>query len=145
VNKLAAKYDVYGDDIEADLFSCIPSMSGNASAPALNTRSFRSVLRILQKAAFIPSQEMLDAVSQILDGNIALADADTVQISADDTGWGIRADAVKIVRRWQEIAAGRLDVELWDLRKRLHDIVGQVDEMLETETDPYVLFVGKEN
>ncbi len=145
VNKLAAKFDVYGDDIKADLFSCIAPTPENTAAPMLNTRSFRSVLRILQKAAFIPSQEMLDAISQILDGNIVLTDVDTGQFSADDTGWGIRADAVKLVRRWQEIAAGRLDVELWELRKRLHDIVEQVDEMLETESDPYVLFVGKEN
>ena len=57
---------------------------------------------------------------------------------AGEPDWGVRADAVKVVRHWQELAADDEELVL-----KIAPVVKAMKEMLAGETNPYVLPVAE--
>ena len=107
-------------------------------APALSERALRSLLSTFRRIDIEPDDGMVTGISTLL--------------SHDD--WGIRADAVRVVRHWEELADALTEPEEGEfeipglkypaLRKLIRPLVKQIEKMLKTETDPHVLFVCKE-
>jgi len=145
VKQLAAHWDVYGEEVEIDLsYRMDPAL-----VPGINTaiihmverprteieqqtgssiRYVRSLLDVLSRVEELPNKQSLEGGSGLYVW---------ILLSADD--WGLRADAVRVVRHWQELAP---DDE--ELTGELAPLVAAMDEMLATETDPYVLFAAGE-
>ena len=113
VKQLAGQWDTYGDDVLADL-----------AAGDYGTRELRSLLDVLARVEEVPEDAALMALMPEL-------------LAADD--WGVRADAVRVVKRWKKLMSeGHL------VRPDVVELIGVMEDLLETETAPYVLFVAEE-
>ena len=118
--------------------------------PDLSTRALRSVLKIFATGTLPPDSRAVTAISILL----------------ENEDWGVRADAVKVVHRWLELSIepepveetveGEIDGEVPveeplleldydEISDLIEPLLDQLEEMKDTETDPYVLFVLDEN
>ena len=136
INRIVAKPELYADDLRIELIENVfPPAGLSFDTPPLNTTGLRSLLKVFAKADIEPDAEIIDAVAVLL----------------INTDWGIRADAVWIVRHWEDLAEVMVKPEEGEgllsrikypgLGKMIRGIMKKVDEMVDTETDPYVLFV----
>ncbi len=106
IKQLVKHYERYGSAVE---------VLDTTASP----RAVRSILATMLKGQTTPTWTQA----------VALADL----VTHDD--WGVRADAAKLVRRWQELAD---EDEM--LIEQIVPAVVTLEEMLEIETDPFVLF-----
>ncbi len=93
---------------------------GFCSKGRYGVREMRTVLAVLMRAETAPDELMLQVVMKCL--------------QSDD--WGLRADAVRCIRRWWEVA----EVDYAVIAPALK----AMREMLADEDDPFVLFAGNE-
>jgi len=154
VKQLAEHWDVYGNDVETHIkeldgasihffnISELPSdttpdyasafalpsndnhdwqSQHRRSIPVQHIRVLRSLLQVLTASEHSPSDDVLGHIVNLL--------------FCDD--WGMRADTVRVVRHWQELAQedGRLSM-------MIAPVVAAMEEMLAGETDPYVQFAA---
>jgi len=115
VKQLAGQWDAYGDEVVADLEAMI---MGDAE-----TRELRSLLDVLARVDYNPADSELVGLMPWL-----LTDGD----------WGVRADAVRVVRRWEQ----KMD-EDFVVAPDVLALVEDMEAMLKTETDPYVLYCAE--
>ncbi len=124
------------------LLYCLFELNWNPDRrPMINRRAVRSILEILA---------ITDSVGHIQSSQPDLIE--TLGDALDHPDWGVRADIIKIAIHWQELASVEVtedtpeeeipdyDPEL--LTEWIAPLVEQIKELLETETDPYVLFIG---
>ncbi|MBN2082704.1 calcium-binding protein [bacterium] len=138
VNQLAAHWEVYGEQVTNDLLShldpaAMPALAvlprSDVESTPLETagknplRSIRSLLEILARA----------------DGSYNLANDLAVRAMLSHDDWGVRADAVRVIRHWQKLAEADEEIA-----GSIAEIVEAMEAMLAEETDPYVLFVAGE-
>jgi len=124
INQLGKHWNLYEDGVSADLAATVAGGSSvpvPAGAQALPTRALRSVLVVLAREADAPG--VMNAVA--------------VDMQLDNPDWGVRADAVRVVRHWQDLSSKgtKLPQECTTVFQHMRD-------MLAKETDPYVLSVG---
>ena len=130
IGRLIEKSAVYEQDLRHEL----ESAAGMASIePPLSTRALRSILKVFYSASLMPDESCVQAISIVL----------------GHEDWGVRADAVHVVRHWQdllkqELAAGGDPSAAMFLESVIEPLVQQVDAVLKTETDPFVLFIGND-
>ena len=104
--------------------------TANGADNALDTRALRSVLKVFASGAMLPDDGTANAIS--------------IFLKADD--WGTRADAVKVVQRWHDLANQAVKAEgdplaAIEYQNLVEPLLAQLDDMKKTETDPFVLFV----
>jgi len=124
INQLGKHWNLYEDGVSADLAATVAGGSSvpvPAGAQALPTRALRSVLVVLAREADAPRVMNVVAVGMQL----------------DNPDWGVRADAVRVVKHWQDLAAKGTE-----LPQECPSVFQHMHEMLAKETDPYVLSVG---
>jgi hypothetical protein len=109
VKELAAHHDFYGESVSADL----------ADPAAHSPRALRSLLGVTTAHDGHPDELLIASVETCL--------------SSED--WGVRGDAVRLVRHWQHLAEG--DDEQTG---QLASLSEALERMLLVEADPYVLF-----
>ncbi len=122
VNQLVKHWAVYGPEVVADVNTVGmwlgPEMLGEPAPPTLSElRAQRTLLLILSRVEPTPDLPCAEAVSRML-------------VGAD---WGLRADAVRVVRHWQKLA-----VDKPELDAELKPVVEWMEQQLKDETDPYV-------
>ena len=121
IGKLVGNVENYHQDLRSDL----------ANYDRLSTRTLRSILKIFATAQIFPTESEALTITELL--------------SHDD--WGVRADAVMVVNHWWDMIDVGLDT-MGDpsavlLMIQVTEPVKEIlEEMLATETDPYVLFVA---
>jgi len=93
---------------------------GFCSMGRYGVREMRTALAVLMRAETEPDEMVVQIAVKCL--------------QSDD--WGLRADAVRCIRRWWEVA----EVDYATMAPALK----AMREMLATETDPFVLFAGSE-
>ena len=109
-NLLCENYKVYKPGLR----------EGFCSKGRYGVREMRTALAVLMRAEIKPDELMVQVVIRCL--------------QSDD--WGLRADAVRCLRRWWEVA----DVDYATMAPALK----AMRETLATEIDPFVLFAGSE-
>lgn len=122
VNQLVKHWAVYGPQVIADVNTAGqwlgPEMLGESAPSVLGSlRAQRTLLLILSRAETTPDLPCAEAVSRML-------------TAAD---WGLRADAVRVVRHWQAQAQDKPELDA-----ALKPVVAWMTEQLKDETDPYV-------
>ena len=110
VNRLVEHESAYGDAARGDV----------VEGSDLSLRARRTLLSALARFTGPPDASLVAAVADML--------------SADD--WGLRADAVRVVRHWQTLEG--IDEAL------IAPAVATMNALLANETDPYVRFAGEE-
>lgn len=154
VNLISARMNVYGESVKSDFMSSAASHtegekaamlenealksfavsiaesgSAQASGPGrvlsieerqfLEARSLRTLIGVYLKSDALPEPEIASAAESLL--------------SSED--WGVRADAARLIRKWQK-AKG---VDYATIKPALDAL----RKMLVTESDPYVLFAAE--
>jgi hypothetical protein len=129
VSKLIEKTDIYAQDFRNELQQAAnPSGIASSFAP-LDIRGLRSILKIWSKATLVPVEADVDAITALL----------------DHEDWGVRADAIRVIRHWQKAAeeafAGGGDPSAALL---VLDLIQPAElkilRMVASETDPYILY-----
>ena len=132
----------YSGDLYEELYWETGQSVIGYTTPDLSTRAIRSVLKIFSTGNLPPDSRAVTAISILM----------------EDDDWGVRADAVKVAHRWLEISARPESVEgelaegepveepvielnYEEIAELIEPLLDQIEEMKETETDPYVLFV----
>ncbi|OGK09983.1 MAG: hypothetical protein A2Y63_01640 [Candidatus Riflebacteria bacterium RBG_13_59_9] len=109
-NLLVANYEAFGAAVREDFLT----------REEMSARARRTLLSVLMRAETEPDELLLTVVMKCL--------------QSDD--WGLRADAVRCIRRWWEVA----EVDYATMAPALK----AMRALLATETDPFVLFAGGE-
>jgi hypothetical protein len=129
VSKLIEKTDTYAQDFRNELQQgANPSGIASSFAP-LDIRGLRSILKVWSKAALVPEE----------------ADVSAIMVLLDHEDWGVRADAIRVIRHWQKAAeeafAGGGDPSAALL---VLDLIQPAElkilRMVAAETDPYILY-----
>lgn len=131
IRKLVGNADTYDYSLVRELAEASGTTNRDEVTPALSTRALRSVLDFFARAEVDPDPGVIDSVSVLL----------------HHEDWGVRADAVRVAYHWDDLARERLAtsgdpsyaMQLLDI---IEPLLREVEEVLEDETDPYVLFVG---
>jgi len=131
IGKLVENIEAYDHDLREALFFETGLSPVGYIPPPLSTRALRSILKVYATAELGPDERLTGPILVLL----------------DHEDWGVRADAVLVVWHWQaladeELARGGDPSYAMLMYELIEPLVEQADEMLETETDPYVLFVG---
>jgi hypothetical protein len=130
INLIAGKMDMYEPDLRAVILEFASRVQGgNGDEIPIPYRAIRSILKVYAKAEYYPDEELSGAVLAMME--------------SDD--WAIRADAVRIVNHWNEIARKALDTSADpSYAMVLVDYAEWVDSemrrILVREENPYVLF-----
>ncbi len=143
IGKLAGKPEMYEQELRSELLgSAMPNPGGNSTP--LNSRSLRSLLKIFANGELVPDAGSVEVMHFLL----------------QDEDWGVRADAIKVVNHWEEMtveppaeepaavdtpAEETVPIDRAAIAQLIKPLVAEVEELLATETDPYVLFIGTEN
>lgn len=126
INQLIKHWAVYGGEVVQDVNTVGmwlgPETIGEQAPPVLGSlRAQRTLLTVLSRAETMPDLPCSEAVSRML-------------TNAD---WGMRADAMRVVRHWQKLSADKPE-----LAPALNPIVDALEAQLASETDPYVKYVA---
>ena len=126
--QLVVKWDTYRNDMEMWLgFNCGiasgfgPSGSGGRAVNISDT-GLRALLAVLRRLDDVPREYTVYSVSLL----------------ADNPDWGLRADAISLLRHWDSLPLKG------ELRRQLNDVMHGVKTSMRDETHPYVLHVWNE-
>ncbi len=128
IGKLAGNIETYESDLLRELENTDPPSYRILPGQPLSIRGLRSVLKIFATSPLIPDEEEAGAISVLL----------------QHEDWGVRADALRVVLHWKEMADAAPEEVDPTQTELLEMLLDEADEMLSTETDPYVLFVGNQ-
>ncbi len=128
VELLVSHWATYGESVRDDI------INGND----LSIRSKRTLLDAIVKLNLPappvdPEAEIAPVDLSIYYPDSALVETVTALLSNDD--WGVRADAVRVIRHWQVLP----DIDKFLIKPA----VAKLYEILGSESDPYVLFVSE--
>ncbi len=134
IGQLKSHAEKYEADLCDELFWVTGLSYYGYAPPPISIRMLRSILKVFRSAKIAPDSRLITAISILLEH--------------DD--WGVRADAVQVVYRWRdmaddEMARGGDPSYAMDLIFLIEPLIGQVEKMHDTESDPYVLFVLDED
>lgn len=139
IGKLAANTEFFGGELYEELYWETGMSVMSYVIPDLSTRALRSVLKVFATSDLGPRDpRTVSAISMLL----------------EDDDWGVRADAVRIVHHWKEMSIepevvesdegeeeAVVEIDYEEITELIQPLLVQLEDMRETETDPYVLFV----
>ncbi len=134
VTKLAGKIHAYSDALYDELIDAAATSRAAGYPPRLSVRGIRSLLRILQQSDIPADEGMADAISILM----------------EYPDWGVRADAILVVKHWIDMSTRMFSEDdegypgpKWPgLDKTIGPLISDIDRIKSEETDPYVLFVA---
>ncbi|MEZ5338345.1 MAG: hypothetical protein R3F46_08770 [bacterium] len=123
MGQLAANWGIYGAELLPKTYEQCALRSAEMDSPQerISTTQLRCLLHVLQRVEDQPDIDLVDSVASLL------ADPD----------WGIRADALTLLHRWQTLEAPLAQAQIDDMQL-------QAEMAMESETHPYVLNVWQQ-
>ncbi|MFH1675533.1 MAG: HEAT repeat domain-containing protein, partial [bacterium] len=88
IGKLVANPGMYVTELKRELVNSTIPAFGSETPDALSVRALRSVLKVFSKAEIVPDQDCVNSISILL----------------ENSDWGVRADAVLVVKHWMEMS-----------------------------------------
>ncbi|MCH7471780.1 hypothetical protein IIA79_02380 [bacterium] len=124
VKQLVKKWEAYGEQVFKDYFRAIEMLLVGEAKEDNVERSLRTILHVLARV------DVPDDRAQI---------TMLVFLMGPGIDWGVRADAIRVARHWQELSDGNAEQQ-----KLLEPMLNNLEAFLQSETDPYVLFVANQ-
>ncbi len=134
IGLLASHMDIYEQALREELLFETGQSPAAYVPPPLSTRALRSILKVYATADFAPDEGLTMPILLLL----------------DHEDWGVRADAVKVILQWKDVADQTLATSgdpsfAMHLQSIVEPLLVELEAHMENETDPYVLFVGEQN
>ncbi len=154
INLLSARMNVYGDTVKSDFINTARYHVQSENAATLESETLNSLAvpiaesasaqasgngRVLtiEERKFLEARTLRTLIGVYLKSDV-LPDAETADSAASllsSEDWGVRADAARLIRKWQKAKGADYTA--------IKPALDALRKMLLTETDPYVLFAGE--
>jgi hypothetical protein len=135
---LAKHFDIYGARTACLVIGISDQYTGRTADASLLAESYGEASSVPVLTSAATPRKIRSALDVLLQGQAEphwiLADAVAPLLTYDD--WGVRASAVRLTMHWSSMA--EQDEMLWE---QLVPVLVGLDELDQTESDPYVLSV----